>query len=86
VTSTRPAPLSPELSTRLTTRVGLRYPIINAPMAGARLELRTPRSLGIDGDSRTLPSWRPIESRECADDGLQRGLGTILPRCRGRAL
>jgi hypothetical protein len=86
VTATHPAPLDPELSTRLTTRFGLRYPIINAPMAGARLELATPRSLGIDGDSGKLPSWRPIESRECAADGLHRGLRVILPHCRGRAL
>ncbi len=35
MTPPRPAPPDPELSTRLTARFGLRYPIINAPMAGA---------------------------------------------------
>lgn len=81
MTSTTPDPRHPELSTRLTARFGLRYPIINAPMAGAaggRLAAAVSRAgaLGLIGGGYGDRAWIEAQFDEAGDAGVGCGLIT----------
>jgi len=81
VTSTPPDPRHPEISTRLTARFKLRYPIINAPMAGAaggRLAAAVSRAgaLGLIGGGYGDRAWIDAQFDQAGDAGVGCGLIT----------
>lgn len=81
MTPTTPPPRVPEISTRLTARFGLHYPIINAPMAGAAggsLAAAVSRAggLGLIGGGYGDTGWIEAQFDEAGDTGVGCGLIT----------
>ena len=81
MTPTTPALRDPGISTRLTARFDLRYPIVNAPMAsaaGGRLAAAVSRAgaLGLIGGGYGDRAWIEAQFDEAGDAGVGCGLIT----------